>query len=659
MAIRNLTLGRIATANSYVKPYAASRAVDGKFTAETKVNRWLCNGVSAGNAGVLVVDLGGLCSITSWVVRHMSDAGWKSPDYNMCDYKFQASMNGSSWYDLDIIIDNKSGITNRPINTPFAYRYVRLIVTKGIRSNTQFASIMEFEVYGFPTPYLSDLYVDNRALALTPTFSPTIYSYTIVDVPYSTSSVTITPVAQAPNAGIKVNNVAVTSEANKQVALDVDSNTINIEVTSADGTTIQNYSIKVNRIAPVAYLTGFALRTNGEPSIVMGYAPSPFHKDTTSYSTSVGAEVASIVVTPTTDSSSATITVNGTALIHGEGFANLTYGSNQIPIVVTNGTTTKTYTVTVTRATPPPPPVELSGLSINPGSLIESFLPNNVHYTATVGYTVTSITVTPTTNTSDATIHVNNTLVVSGTASAPIDLMLGSANTIDIIVTKGAISKAYLIKVTRMAALTGLNASLVDGATSTPITLSPAAFDRNVLLYTGTMEYSDPNFNTQVLAVTPFANEDTLIKWLDIVNQSGVPLTIHNPSVGDIDTCFVASALNGEGRVAYTVRITRKHSTYLSKIVAVPGTTSPAVTKILPFNYTIKAGAAASTTVGLQAEDPTSIITLTIDSKTYTSQDGQLMQLIPVTAKEKVANVTVTSASGIPSTSYNITIKKF
>jgi hypothetical protein len=79
-----------------------------------------------------------------------------------------------------------------------------------------------------------------------------------------------------------------------------------------------------------------------------------FAAGTTSYTASVAANVASVVVTPVTEDPTATVTVNGVAVAYGASSAPITLstGSNVITVVVTasDGTTTKTYTNTITKA---------------------------------------------------------------------------------------------------------------------------------------------------------------------------------------------------------------------------------------------------------------------------------------------------------------------
>jgi len=92
----------------------------------------------------------------------------------------------------------------------------------------------------------------------------------------------------------------------------------------------------------------------------------------------------------------------------------------------------------------------LSALSISTGTLTPSFSASQQSYTASVGNGTTSMTVTPTVAQSGATVRVNGTLTTSGSASAPINLVVG-LNDIAIVVTApdGTTTKTYNLTVTR------------------------------------------------------------------------------------------------------------------------------------------------------------------------------------------------------------------
>lgn len=96
------------------------------------------------------------------------------------------------------------------------------------------------------------------------------------------------------------------------------------------------------------------------------------------------------------------------------------------------------------------PNADLSGLTLSSGTLSPAFSPGVLHYTATVGYHVSSITVTPTAAESHSTLAANGSPAASGVESAPISLSVGD-NAITIVVTalNGVATQTYTIDVTR------------------------------------------------------------------------------------------------------------------------------------------------------------------------------------------------------------------
>lgn len=112
----------------------------------------------------------------------------------------------------------------------------------------------------------------------------------------------------------------------------------------------------------------------------------------------------------------------------------------------------------------------LGALAVSAGTLSPAFNSSLLAYTDSVPFGVVSITVTPTLADSTATVTVNGNSVSSGTASAPIDLSVGS-NPIAIVVTaQDASRKTYSINVIRSAALFRAYLS-VRGSDANPCTL--------------------------------------------------------------------------------------------------------------------------------------------------------------------------------------------
>ncbi len=123
--------------------------------------------------------------------------------------------------------------------------------------------------------------------------------------------------------------------------------------------------------------------------------------------------------------------------------ANANGGSATIPV-----------TVKVTRAAAPASTdATLSGLTISPGTLRETFAPSVITYTAQVPYNVSSITVTPTASHSGATITMGtgSDTVASGAASDAQDLDVGDNAIVITVTAEAGNTKTYTVTVGRAA----------------------------------------------------------------------------------------------------------------------------------------------------------------------------------------------------------------
>lgn len=464
----NIALNKTATASGFVMPYTAASAVNGTLTP---FSRWLCNAVP----GWLKIDTGAFSFVNRWVVRHMPVAGWTSPDYNICDFKLQGSNDNNTWADIDGVTNNTISVTDRTFN-PVKYRYFRVYVTKGLRTNTQMVSFMEFELYQAYSSLLTNLVISSGTL--TPAFISGTYVYTATVTP-DVATINVTPTALSPTAVIQVNTVPVASGQPIAVPLNFGSNTITVNVT--DGGVLQAYTITVTRLAS-NYLSNLTAQSG---TTIIPLVPT-FDKGITGYTATVGFDIATMTVTPTAENSASTITVNGATVVSGSASSpiNLNVGSNTISVVVTNAGSTRTYTITVTRADSP----YLSGLTVQSGSTVITlsptpFVKTTMGYSASVGYDVPGVTVTPTAEGASAAITVNGSPTVSGQPSALIPLVIGTT-TIPVVVTAGGVTQNYSITITRVdTSLSGLAIMGMPG--NSPMTLAPG-FQATTFAYTST-----------------------------------------------------------------------------------------------------------------------------------------------------------------------------
>jgi hypothetical protein len=295
--------------------------------------------------------------------------------------------------------------------------------------------------------------------ALTPNFDPTILNYT-ESVAYPVSSLIITPTLADSTASVTVNGNAVTSGSGSgPITLSVGPNTITTVVTAQNGN-VNTYTLVVTRVVPSTDASLNSLLSSG------GALTPAFASGTLAYSESVPNATTSIVLTPTVDDTTATVTVNGSAVASGtaSGAIPLVVGPNTINAVVTaqDGVTTQTYTVVVTRA--PSANAYLASLVPSAGSLTPVFVATTTSYADTVPYATSAISITPTVADATASVTVNGNAVTSGTASGAIELGAGQ-NTITTVVTAqdGITTQTYTLTVTQG------QAAQTEPATDTPL----------------------------------------------------------------------------------------------------------------------------------------------------------------------------------------------
>lgn len=384
-----------------------------------------------------------------------------------------------------------------------------------------------------PNVNLSSLSVSEGTLS--PTFSSATTSYTAT-VPYSVTSLRVTPTLAEAGPTIKVNGTTVASGSQSgAISLNVGSNTITTIVTAANGVTTKTYTTTVTRQAQSSNANLSAL------GLSSGTLSPSFSSATTSYTASVANNVTSLTVTPTTSHSAATVGVTPASPV------SLNVGVNNISVLVTaeNGTQ-KTYTVAVTRALSSN--ANLSALSLSDGTLSPTFAGSTTSYTATVANSVTSITVTPTVDEADATLTVAGSAATSGSPSGAIPLNVGT-NTITTVVTapNGTTTKSYQIAVTRIS-----NDATLSALTASDGTLSPA-FSGSTTSYT----LSVANAVTSVTLTPTVTESHATVTVNGNAVTSGQASGSISLNVGSNPVAIVGTAQDGTTTTTYTVSVNR------------------------------------------------------------------------------------------------------
>jgi len=428
-----------------------------------------------------------------------------------------------------------SGTTSAPINLVAGANVINTVVTaQNGSTNTYSVTITRAPA---TDATLSSLVINGANLS--PPFSSGVISYTDT---VNVASISLTPTVNQPNATVTVNGIAVPSGQSTPVNLALGVNTITTIVTAQDGITTKTYTLNITRV-PSTDATLSSLTLNG------GTLSPVFSSGIISYSASVGSNTSSVTFTPVVNQANATVTVNGVPVSSGSVSTpiNLAVGINTITVLATaqDGTTTKTYTVTITRAAD----ATLSALGISNGTLSPSFDSNTTNYTANVGSSISSVTLSPGVTDPNATVTVNGSPVTSGNTSNPVNLVVGS-NTIITVVTgqDGITKKTYALTITRQPAVDATLASLgvSNGA------LSPS-FDGSTTSYSVGVDNSVATFS-----LTPAVNDANAT-----VTVNGLPVSSGNASnpvnltVGNNTVTVVVTAQDGTTKKTYTLTVTR------------------------------------------------------------------------------------------------------
>ena len=504
----------------------------------------------------------------------------------------------------------------------------------------------------------TDAHTSSVATLNSLTFNPTITRTTVsgpdfrdyvASVPYTVSSVTVTPVTTDAAATVTVNTVAVTSgTASAAIPLALGNNTITTVVTAQDGVTTLTYSIVITRQASnVATLSGFHFNPShagnndvSNPVLV----PGPDYKD---YTATVANYFTSITLTPTASDAAATITVNGTAVTSGtaSGALPLVVGDNTITIAVTaaDGVTVKNYVITLTRLTEER--LQLLSFS-NEGNRVSG--PDYRDYARTVTY-VDSVEVVFFKPVDPASTVKINGVPASPGVHYPIALNKDTT-TIRVVVTSsnGLNSKTYAELVTRLKPAVALLKAL---------TFNPPverANDPNHISDFNSFA-SVPN-SVSSITVTPVA-----IDSLASIKVNGVPVATGTASaaiplsVGENVITIISTAQDATTTATYNVTINRQVNAFLSALNFSPSITKTTVPGPDFRDYT---ATVPYTTTAVTVNPVTADATPTIKVNGVAVASGASSASIPLSVGANTITTIVTAADSITTNTYRIVITR-
>lgn len=205
------------------------------------------------------------------------------------------------------------------------------------------------------------------------------------------------------------------------------------------------------------------------------------------------------------------------------------------------------YVLTVNRS--PAGNANLSGLTVNAGTLSPAFAPSTLLYSVTVLNNVTSITVTASMQAGSSTMTINGQAVANSTPFTVNGLVVG-ANQITIRVTalEGNVQE-YVVTVNRAAPGIANLASL----TIAPGTMTPA-FLPATLSYTVTVANTDANVTVTATLEAPGTSSMT------INNQavaSGTPFLVNLGAPGSATPIAIVVTAQAGNSQTYTVTVNR------------------------------------------------------------------------------------------------------
>jgi gliding motility-associated-like protein len=394
-----------------------------------------------------------------------------------------------------------------------------------------------------PNADLSAINLVNGVLS--PLFSPATTTYTATFV-HGTNVFIFTPVVSDAAATLRVNGSDAISGEPIQIGVgNTRTANITIEVTAPDRIVKKEYQI-VATVAPSSNADLHILALSPGVSLTpVVSAASLFYTATVPNAT---AKVGLNYLTAEVDASVA-LNANGVNIFpNSDGTPiDLQVGANVITLTITaeDGVTKKVYTVTITRLASANS--DLASLTVNDAAIAPAFNPATIAYSATVPGSTASLKLTPTASDQYATITINGTPVVSGTASAAIPLVFGG-NVISTVVTaQNGSSKTYVLHVTRSKSV---NADLLTLTLSNG-TLVPS-FNPQTTIYTTTVANA-----VESLSVTPTKSDSYAnLKVNGAEVDSGTDSQPIPLSLGSNTISITVTAQNGNTKT-YTVTVYR------------------------------------------------------------------------------------------------------
>ncbi|HFE37292.1 MAG TPA: hypothetical protein ENK06_02580 [Gammaproteobacteria bacterium] len=324
---------------------------------------------------------------------------------------------------------------------------INILVTAEDRSTTNYTiTITRFNsnIINLTPKYRVDL--KNLLIStgeLSPAFSSEIKRYTSV-VEYSTKYIQFAPITADPATVVTINAKPTSpGQSTEPLALAVGDNQFEIKVKAPD---------KSENIYKITLVREKSLDSNTELrslAVSAGALSPAFDTTVFDYAMTVPNEVDSIALTPTATSPLSSILINGKPVISGQATGNFplqTFDNRfDITVLALDGGT-QTYQLTITR--------EIAGLGTVTDLLSLTLSTNTTHLvidenaikqTIPLGYSSTSLRITPTLRDNTATMILNGQPTISGRISRVFPLEVGDTILNLIVTAANNSTKTYTI----------------------------------------------------------------------------------------------------------------------------------------------------------------------------------------------------------------------
>lgn len=460
----------------------------------------------------------------------------------------------------------------------------------------------------------------SSAVAVSPAFSAATDSY-MVDLPFTTDSVTITPApAQGAAVTCKINGVV---QSSLKVTLPLGgTRDVKIEATQTDayGSTVTTYTVLVEREGLIDDIDASS-----------GTFSPDFDGCTLNYNLYLASTASSVTLTPEKTVSCKSFTINDKAVtrlslsVPAGGKATAT-----IKAVGVNTGFTQTFKINVYRIAP------VTSIALSSGKLSPAFSLGKSAYTVSVPASTQSVTIKPARADSCSSLAIDGSTTKTSVTLSPTEGAKAST-TITATAVNGA-HYTWTITVVRAAMLNG-------------ITLSPTSYKLSPAFSVTKLNYNvDIPATTASLKVTA-QKASSGVRSMKINNHSVSSTTLAPPVGGTATATIVLTASDGKTKQTYTITVHR--APLLTGITTSVGTLSTAFD---PAKLTY--------TVTIPADEPSTTLKLTraatgVSSVAVGGHDVSTVP-VPVASPGGSASVTIvaTATGGAVKVTYTVTVKR-